>query len=162
MKKPKKHGISDIVRTRNIRLSKLQGEQGFTFVELMVVIAIILVLSATIGIVAIQSIGQAKIATAKTQVQNFSMAFNAYAYRNGRLPSEEQGVAALWQKPSVEPIPKDWGGPFLEKQPDNDPWGNPYKYTVPGPNGLPFGVASFGADGVEGGEGDNADIVSWQ
>src|SRR5262245_21464880 len=125
MKKHKKR------RLQTPRLRRLDGQQGFTFVEIIVVLAIILVLAATVGILAFQFIGQANVAAAKTQVQTYSMAFNSYAYRNGRLPTEEQGIAALWQKPSAEPVPQNWGGPFLEKEPGNDPWGNPYHYVIP-------------------------------
>ena len=58
-------------------------------------------------------------------------------------------------------MPAQWSGPYLNKKVPKDPWGHPYEYTTPGPNGLPFAIRSLGADGAEGGEGNDADVVSW-
>jgi len=165
--KPKKQcltWLSQILGLSKVRNAKRKSdpEAGWTFIEIIVVLAIILILTATVGVLAFQYIGQANTAAAKTQIQTFSMALNSYMYTNGKFPSQEQGLKALWQKPNGEPVPNNWTGPYLEKEPGNDPWGHPYQYKVPGPNGLPFGVFSYGADGVEGGEADNADITSWQ
>ena len=64
-------------------------------------------------------------------------------------------------KTAFEPLPAGWSGPYIAKKIPTDPWGNPYDYSVPGPNGLPFGIRSLGADGREGGEGNDRDLESW-
>lgn len=140
----------------------LRREDGWTFIEVIVVLAIILILSGTVGILAFRYIGQANVANAKSQLQTYSLALNAYAMDNSAYPSQSQGLDALWTKPSGDPVPANWRGPYLEKKPVNDPWGTPYQYQVPGPSGLPFGVVSLGADRQAGGEGDNADLNSWE
>jgi general secretion pathway protein G len=149
--------------TRFRRLfARAADDAGWTFIEIIVVLAIILILSGTVGIMAFRFIGQAKVTSAKNQIQNYSLALNSYALDNNGYPSPEQGLGALYAKPSGEPEAKNWRGPYVEKVPDADPWGNAYQYQVPGPDGLPFGLVSLGADGAEGGEGDNADITSWE
>jgi general secretion pathway protein G len=82
-----------------------------------------------------------------------------YRLDNSRYPSAEQGLAALVNKPSTEPVPPNWKK-NLDQLP-NDPWGRPYVYLNPGIKGE-IDVMSFGADGQSGGEGKNADIGSWQ
>ncbi|MFW6293721.1 MAG: type II secretion system major pseudopilin GspG [Spirochaetota bacterium] len=137
-------------------------EAGWTFVETIIVIAIILVLTATVGFVAFRSLGTANVAAARSQIDTFSTALNSYLVDNRRYPTEEQGLDALWQRPSLEPVPENWQGPYLERPVPEDPWGNPYEYVAPGPDGLPYGIRSLGADGFPGGEGQDADIVSWE
>jgi general secretion pathway protein G len=73
----------------------------------------------------------------------------------------EQGLAALWEKPTLEPVSSGWNGPYLYKNIPKDPWGSMYEYVAPGPNNLPYGIRSYGADGREGGENNDADIYSW-
>jgi general secretion pathway protein G len=104
----------------------------------------------------------AKQAATKSQIETFGLALNAYLLDCGRYPSKDQSLDALWQKPVLEPVPSGWNGPYVNKSIPKDPWGNAYEYTVPGPNGLPFGIRSFGADGTEGGEGNAKDISSWE
>jgi general secretion pathway protein G len=137
-------------------------EGGWTFVETIIVIAIILVLTATVGFVAYRSLRTANIAAARTQIDTFSTALNGYLADNRRYPTADQGLDALWQKPVLEPVPDDWQGPYLERPVPDDPWGNPYEYIVPGPNDLPYGIRSLGADGLQGGDKQDADIVSWE
>ncbi|MDR0457669.1 MAG: type II secretion system major pseudopilin GspG, partial [Burkholderiaceae bacterium] len=79
---------------------------------------------------------------------------------NSVYPSADQGLQALVAKPATDPVPPNWKGPYLEKLP-NDPWGHPYVYLNPGVKDD-VDVMSYGADGVSGGEGKNADIGSWQ
>jgi general secretion pathway protein G len=137
-------------------------EEGWTFVETLIVIAIVLILTSTVGFMAFRYIDRAKIVTAKTQIESFSLALNSYFFDNKRFPTEDQGLNALWKKSNMSPIPEDWNGPYLEKSVPLDPWGHSFDYNVPGVNGLPFGVRSFGADGLEGGEGLDKDISSWE
>lgn len=125
-------------------------------------IAIILVLTSTVGFMAFRYLGNARVATARSQIATLSLALSAFMLDNDRYPSDGQGLDALWQKPVLEPVPESWNGPYLSKKVPNDPWGNEYVYRVPGPNGLPFEIVCLGADGAAGGEGNDADISSWQ
>ncbi len=137
------------------------GEEGWTFVETLVVIAIILILTGTVGFIAFRYIENAREVAAKSQIETFSLALNAYLFDNGSYPTKDQGLQALWQKPTLEPAPSNWRGPYVEKPIPNDPWGHPYDYQVPGPNGLPFGIQSFGSGGVIGGDESAKDITTW-
>jgi len=143
-------------------LAFLFSDEGWTFIEVIVVLAIILILSGSIGIIAFRYISQAQVASAKNQIQLYSLALNSYALDNKVYPSSSQNLEALWTKPSGSPEASNWCGPYVEKRPSFDPWGNPYEYQVPGPHGLPFALLSLGADGCEGGEGEAADISSWE
>ncbi|GHT54533.1 type II secretion system protein GspG [Spirochaetia bacterium] len=137
------------------------GDNGWTFMETLIVIAIVLILTASVGFMAVQYLDRARIATARSQIDSFSIALESYYIDCGRYPGKEQGLDALWQKPTVQPVSDNWSGPYMYKNTPNDPWGNPYEYSVPGQNGLPYGIRSFGADGREGGEKNDADISSW-
>ncbi|HAZ96045.1 MAG TPA: type II secretion system protein GspG [Treponema sp.] len=130
--------------------------------ETLIVIAIILVLSATAGFAAINSLEKSRIAAAKTQIESLATALEAYYIDCGNYPAAEQGLAALRKKPETSPSSDSWGGPYLYKDAPKDPWGYEYEYTCPAPDGSPYGIRSFGADGMEGGEGKNADIKSWE
>ena len=141
-------------------MKKQKWEEGWTFVETLIVIGIVLILTSTVGFMAFRYIDRAKVVTAKTQIESFNLALNSYFFDNKQFPTEGQGLDALWKKSNMSPVPENWQGPYLEKEVPADPWGNPFEYTVPGPNGLPFGIRSFGADGLEGGEENNQDITS--
>ena len=140
---------------------ELMHDGGWTFMETIIVIAIILILTSSVGYVAVQYLDKARVATAKSQIESFSTALESYYIDCGRYPTTEQGLKALWQKPVVEPKSDNWAGPYIYKSIPLDPWGNAYEYTVPAFNGLPYGIRSFGADGREGGEKNDADISSW-
>jgi len=142
-------------------MKKRYGDEGWTFMETLIVIAIVLILTSIVGFTGIRYLDRARVATARSQIDSFSLALEAFFIDNGRFPTEEQGLQALWQRPTIEPISPNWAGPYMSRRIPNDPWGNPFEYRVPGPYGLPFGIRSFGADGREGGEGVNADITSW-
>jgi general secretion pathway protein G len=142
-------------------MRRLQQRQGFTLIELMVVIVI---LAALISIVAPKFFGQKEEALrtqAKVQIRNFQQALQLFYVDNGFYPSTEQGLKALVEKPTIGRIPKKWReGGYMEKVP-KDPWGNPYVYISPGIHHKDYDIISYGADGVEGGEGNDADIQSW-
>ena len=140
----------------------LNNEDGWTFMETLIVIAIILILTSSVGYMAVQYLDKARIAAAKSQIESFCTALESYYIDNGRYPSGEQGLAALWEKPTVQPVSDKWSGPYMYKNTPKDPWGNEYEYTSPGKNGLPYTIRSFGADGREGGEKNDADISSWE
>jgi general secretion pathway protein G len=134
-------------------------QRGFTLIELMVVLAIIGVLAALIVPNVLGRADDARITAARTDVGNLMQALKLYKLDNQRFPSSEQGLSALILKPTTEPVPGNWK-PYLDKLP-SDPWGRPYQYLNPGIKGE-VDVLSFGADGQAGGEGNNADLGSWQ
>ena len=132
---------------------------GFTLIELMVVLVIIGVLAALIVPNVLDRADDSRVMAARTDANNLMQALKLYKLDNQRLPTPEQGLAALLTKPTSGPIPANWK-PYLDKLP-NDPWNRPYQYLNPGIKGE-FDVMSFGADGVAGGEGKNADVGTWQ
>jgi len=133
--------------------------RGFTLLELMVVIVIIGVLAALIAPKVLENVDRAKITAAQADISNLMNALKMYKLDNGRYPSSDQGLQALVAKPTSGSIPGNWRS-YLDKLPD-DPWHHPYQYANPGVHGE-IDVFSFGADGQPGGEGNDADIGSWQ
>jgi general secretion pathway protein G len=132
---------------------------GFTLIELMVVLVIIGVLGALIVPSVLDRLGQSRVTAARTDVASLMGQLKLYKLDNGQFPTSEQGLQALATKPTAGPTPPNWK-PYVDKLPA-DPWGHPYQYANPGLKGE-IDVYSFGADGVIGGEGDNADIGNWQ
>lgn len=132
---------------------------GFTLIELLVVLAIIGMLAALIAPNVMDRWEDARTTAARTDIANLSQQLKLYKLDNQRYPTAEQGLRALVAKPTSGPIPNNWR-PYLDKLP-NDPWGRAYLYMNPGLKGE-VDVLSFGADGQAGGEGNNADIGSWQ
>ncbi|MGW8271811.1 MAG: type II secretion system major pseudopilin GspG [Thermodesulfovibrionales bacterium] len=141
---------------------RLREQRGFTLIEILVVVFILSLLAAVVAPRLIGRTDDAKIAAAKQQLSNLETALKLFKIDNGFYPSTEQGLEALVSKPSVgREAPNFREGGYLEKQEiPNDPWGNRYVYVSPGLHGD-YDVMSYGADGVEGGEGVDADITSW-
>ena len=133
--------------------------KGFTLIELMVVLVIIGVLAALIVPNVLDRADDARTTAARTDVNNLMQALKLYKLDNQRYPSAEQGLDALVSKPAVGITPPNWK-PYIDKLP-LDPWNQPYQYANPGVKGE-IDVYSFGADGRIGGEGNDADIGSWQ
>jgi general secretion pathway protein G len=147
----------------------LRSERGFTFIEIMVVVAILAILAALVVPRIMGRTDDAKRTAAKVQIRNIEGALQLYKLDNGIYPTSEQGLKALVEKPSVGVIPKKWKiGGYIDKLPE-DPWGNPYKYQSPAPiqQGqygqikADYEIMSLGTDGEVGGEGVNADIANW-
>ena len=135
---------------------------GFTLIEILVVIVVIAILATLVAPNVFQHVGTAKATTAKAQMEELSTTLDAYRLDNGSYPSSEQGLIALWERPTID-APNNWRGPYLRKAVPLDPWGNAYIYVFPGqqnPNG--FDLYSLGGDGQPGGEGENEDILSWK
>lgn len=147
---------------RRIKPNFKQKDQGLTLAETLVVVAIIAIFSTSAGFMAFRYFADSSPKAAKAQIQTFKLALNTYFLDSSRYPTQEQGLSSLVAKPTSDPIPTRWNGPYLDTLSiPTDPWGNEYEYQIPGPGGMPFGVVSLGADGVEGGEGNDGDITSW-
>jgi len=146
--------------TSNIEVSFARS--GFTFIEILVVIVIIAILATFVGINVSGHPGEARMAAAKAQIATFRTAMQSYRMRQGDYPTQSQGLQALCRKPSVPPIPDDYPeeGYLVSRKLPDDPWGNPYVYLVPGPEGEAYAILTYGADGEPGGEGEKADISS--
>jgi general secretion pathway protein G len=133
---------------------------GFTLIEVMIVIVILGVLAAVIVPNVIGRAHDARVAAAKQDVATISQALAMYRLDNARVPSAEQGLKALVEKPTLAPLPNNWRtGGYIQRLP-NDPWGNPYQYANPGLRGE-IDVFSFGADGKAGGDGEGTDLGTW-
>lgn len=138
------------------------SEHGFSFIEIMVVVIILGVLAAIVGPQLLGRTEQASINAAEAQLGIFDTALGAYELDNGRFPTTEQGLEALFEEPTTPPLPRDWRGPYMQRTLPDDPWGNPYVYRSPGANNRnSYDLFSYGADGREGGDGDDADITNW-
>jgi general secretion pathway protein G len=139
---------------------RFSAQQGFTFIEIMVVVAILAILAALVVPRIMGRTDDAKRTAAKVQIRNIEGALQLYKLDNGVYPSTEQGLKALIEKPSVGVIPKKWKvGGYLPNLPE-DPWGNTYKYLSPSKRGD-YEITCLGTDGEVGGEGINADITNW-
>src|SRR5256885_7793214 len=135
-------------------------QQGFTLLEVMVVVVILGILAALVVPKIISRPDEARVMAAKQDIASLMQTLKLYRLDNQRYPVTEQGLQALVSRPSGAPVPQNWKtGGYIERLP-KDPWGNPYQYMNPGLHGE-IDVYSFGADGVPGGEGTDADIGSW-
>jgi general secretion pathway protein G len=134
--------------------------RGFTLIEIMVVVVILAILAALIVPRVMSRPDEARVIAAQQDIRTIVQALKLYRLDNLRYPSTEQGLAALVKPRSVPPLAPNWKtGGYLERMP-KDPWGNPYQYLNPGLRGE-IDVFSFGADGIAGGEGFDADVGSW-
>ena len=146
------------------RLTKFQrsiaNPAGFTLIEIMVVIVIIGIMATMIVPRIMSKPDEARVIAAKQDISTLVQALKIYRLDVGRYPTTEQGLKALVEKPSVEPIPQNWkSGGYLDLLP-KDPWGAPYQYQNPGTHSE-MDVFSFGADNKPGGSSLDADIGNW-
>jgi len=143
------------------RRNRERREAGVTLIEMLVVVMIIGLFAALVGPQIFKQGDKARITAAHAQINSFMTALGSFKLDTGVFPSTEQGLQALVKKPTIAPEPSNWkGNGYLERLP-NDPWKNPYQYLQPGLHGE-FDVMSMGADGAAGGEGNDADIGSWE
>jgi general secretion pathway protein G len=137
-----------------------RSARGFTLIEIMVVVVIIGLLAAVILPNVFGNVGKAQRTKAKSDIQAIESAMTMYKLDNFKYPSTDVGLSALTQRPN-DPTVKNWREGGYVRRISNDPWGNPYQYIFPGTHGQEYDLYSFGADGQEGGEGENADIGNW-
>ena len=138
------------------RQSKIRN--GFTLVELLVVMVIIGMLAALVVPRFIRQEEKAKSKAAKAQVELLGTALDTFRLDVGRYPTTQEGLDTLRRKPGGV---DRWDGPYLKKELPLDPWGRAYIYLSPGEHG-PYDLLSYGADGASGGDGDNKDVTSWE
>jgi len=133
------------------------GQQGFTLVEMLVVISIIGLIMGLIGPRVLNYLSESKVKTARIQLQSFASGLDLFYLDAGRFPSTSEGLAALMQR---TPGVAAWNGPYLKGNSlPNDPWSHPYIYRAPGDR-APYEIISYGSDGQEGGTGLAADITT--
>lgn len=133
-----------------------RSPQGFTLLELLVVIVIIGLLAGYVAPRYFSQVGKSEVQVAKAQIDALEKALDQYRLDTRRYPTVEQGLDALIARPTNEP---NWNGPYLKKAAPNDPWGRPYVYRFPGQKGE-FDLFTYGRDGKPGGSGEDADIGS--
>jgi len=142
-------------------LNKIErnNNKGFTLIELLVVLSIIGLLAGLVGPQVMKHLGGSKVKAAKVQIQDLAAALDMYKLDVGTYPSTSEGLNALVENPGQI---GGWNGPYLRKKAvPKDPWNREYVYKFPGEHGD-FDIYSLGADGSEGGEGENLDQGSWQ
>jgi general secretion pathway protein G len=153
MNSEKRHGRFSVLREQGGDINV--GQQGFTLVEMLVVITIIGLIMGLIGPRVLNYLSESKVKAAKIQLQSFGSALDLFYLDAGRFPSTEEGLTALVQR---SPGVAAWNGPYLKGESvPKDPWNNPYIYRSPGERGA-YEIMSYGSDGQEGGSGIAADL----
>jgi general secretion pathway protein G len=144
-------------------MNNSNNERGFTLIEIMVVVVILGILASYVAVKWVGRTEDAKRTQARVQIEGFGTALALYKLDNGTYPSTEQGLQALVEPPTVGQLPRKWkeGGYLEKRQVPKDPWGYDYVYLSPGLHDE-YDLSSYGDDGVQGGEGKDADINSWE
>ena len=132
---------------------------GVTLIEMLVVVTIIALFAALVAPRMLRKSDTARVTLAHAQINSFMTALGSYKLDTGLFPSTEEGLQALRAQPANL---SQWQGPYLPQEIPVDPWGRPYVYKFPGEHGDEPDIISYGADGQPGGDGINADIVSWK
>jgi general secretion pathway protein G len=141
------------------RRNRRPAEAGVTLIEMLVVVTIIGLFVALVGPGLFKKADAAKITATRSQIESFMTALGQYKLDTGMFPTTEQGLVALRVRPGDM---AQWAGPYMPKDIPKDPWGHDYVYKFPGDHGDEPEIVSYGADGQPGGEGINADILSWK
>jgi general secretion pathway protein G len=137
----------------------MRSRRGFTLIELLVVLIVLGLLASLVAPRIIGRVSEARTTTARTQLDLLGVALDSYRLDNGSYPTTEQGLAALLDRPTQEPVPVSWRGPYLRKAVPMDPWGRPYAYRSPGQqNPSGFDLLTLGRDGQPGGQDEDADL----
>ena len=136
-------------------------QQGFSLIELLIVMVIIGLLASLVGPKMFGKVGKSKQKSAKAQISMFETALDMYRLDMGKYPTDDMGLRALRAKPDGAADDTKWDGPYLPKEIPLDPWGNEYQYHSPSEHGD-YEIFSYGADGAEGGEGEDQDIFNWK
>lgn len=140
----------------------LKSTRGFTLLELVVVMVILVMLAGVVTLAVSKRVEDAKHAKAVTDIETLDNALEQFYLHNGRYPTTEEGLDALRTKPQTEDLP-NWDGPYVKKPIPADPWGRDYYYICPGDhNSESFDLYSLGRDGKEGGTRSDADITNWE
>lgn len=143
------------------RLGRTQGERGFSLVEILVVLVIMGLLISIVAPTVLNTADDARVQKAQADFKAIETALKIYRLDNYVYPTTEQGLEALVSESSLDPQPRNFKrGGYLGELP-LDPWGRPYLYLSPGENGE-VDIYSYGADGIPGGEGQNADVGNWR
>jgi general secretion pathway protein G len=149
--------IQQIVGTRNQTAMARRKPNGFTLVELLVVLAILGLIAAVATPQVLKYLGKAKTDTARMDIKGIAVALDLYLLDTGHYPTEQEGLAALVERPPGA----EWHGPYLKsKRVPVDPWGHPYVYRIPGQHGD-YDLYTFGADNAPGGTGQGQDVANW-
>jgi general secretion pathway protein G len=136
-----------------------RSEAGVTLIEMLVVVTIIALFATLVAPSMFKNVDKANAVAARAQINSFQSALMQYKLSTGTFPTTEQGLEALRTRPANVNF---WEGPYLEKELPLDPWKRAYVYRYPGEHGDSPDILSYGGDGQAGGEGSNADIVSWK
>jgi len=147
---------------RITRESLTKQSSGFSLIELLVVIAIMAALAAVVAPNVLGRAHEAKVVATVNSMKGIESALIQYKLDNSKFPSSAQGLDALIEKTTIAPIPRKFQkGGYLSDQP-LDAWQNPFVYIAPGRDGRPYDLYSYGADGIQGGEDEDADILAWE
>jgi general secretion pathway protein G len=144
---------------RFMKSPRSSKQRGFTLLEMLVVMVIIGLMASLVGPRLFGKVDASKVQTAKTQIKMLKSALGILQLDIGQFPPADQGLKWLVDSPQDDKLKPNWKGPYVDGKLPLDPWGNTYQFRVPGQNGQPFSVLSFGGDGREGGEGQAADIM---
>jgi len=139
------------------------AERGFTLLEILIVITILGILASLVAVKLMDRPGEARALKAEMDIKSLETALKLYKLDNSFYPTTEQGLQALVEKPGTGRIPAKWReGGYLEKGVvPKDPWGNDFLYIGPGEHNRDYDLWSYGADGEEGGDGENTDVTNW-
>lgn len=139
---------------------RARERRGFTLLELLVVIIVLGLLAGLVAPQVFGRVGEARVTSARTQMALLGTALDSYRLDNGSYPTTEQGLQALREKPTREPVPANWRGPYLRKALPLDPWNRAYLYRAPGVRNVTgYDLWTLGRDGAEGGTGEDADLI---